>query len=102
MASTAAWGRDEWASMEQSVVLRPRDNQDSAFYRAVQSVHRQDWRVREDRRRSLQEVATSISHPYHHWSPSPEPTSFLAQVVQQRRGQLPAQLSVGFLGRFST
>ena len=43
MASTAAWGRGEWASMEQSVSLLPRDSQDGAFYRAVLSVHRQDW-----------------------------------------------------------
>ena len=57
MASTAAWGKDESASMEQSVVLRPRDNQDGAFYRAVQNVHRQDWRVGEDWRRRPQEVA---------------------------------------------
>ena len=43
MASTAAWGRAEWAAMGQSVALLPRDSQDGAFYRAVLCVHSQDW-----------------------------------------------------------
>ena len=43
MASTAAWGRGEWAAMVQSVSLLPRDSQDGAFYRAVLAVHKQDW-----------------------------------------------------------
>ena len=41
MASTAAWGRGEWAAMVQSVSLLPRDSQDGAFYRAVLCVHNQ-------------------------------------------------------------
>ena len=98
MASTAAWGRDEWASMEQSVVLQPRDNQDGAFYRAVQSVHRLDWRVgrtgRGARKRSPGRPGIRAPPPSPTptttAAPSPEPTSFPAQVVQQRRGQLPA------------
>eukprot|EP00092_Neocalanus_flemingeri_P019853 GFUD01021504.1.p1 GENE.GFUD01021504.1~~GFUD01021504.1.p1 ORF type:complete len:2235 (+),score=707.01 GFUD01021504.1:192-6707(+) len=43
MASTAAWGRGEWAAMGQSVSLLPRDSQDGAFYRAVLGVHSQEW-----------------------------------------------------------
>ena len=98
MASTAAWGRDEWASMEQSVVLQPRDNQDGAFYSAVQSVHSLDWRVgrtgRGARKRSPGRPGIRAPPPSPTptttGAPSPEPTSFPAQVVQQRRGQLPA------------
>ena len=46
MASTAAWGRGEWAAMVQSVSLLPRDSQDGAFYRAVLCVHNQvSWCV---------------------------------------------------------
>ena len=43
MASTAAWGEGQWAAMQQSVELLPRDTQDGAFYRAVLATHRQDW-----------------------------------------------------------
>ena len=43
MASTAAWGQGQWAAMQQSVELLPRDSQDGAFYRAVLATHRQDW-----------------------------------------------------------
>nr|CAD7392941.1 unnamed protein product [Timema cristinae] len=43
MAAAAAWGLGQWDSMEQYVNCIPRDTQDGAFYRAVLSVHREQY-----------------------------------------------------------
>ena len=43
MSSNAAWGKKDWSSMLQAVTLLPRDSQDGAFYRAVLSVHNQEY-----------------------------------------------------------
>ena len=45
MSSAAAWGKQEWTSMLQSVSMLPRDSQDGAFYRAVLCVHKQDYEM---------------------------------------------------------
>ncbi|XP_014662370.1 PREDICTED: serine/threonine-protein kinase mTOR-like [Priapulus caudatus] len=39
MAAAAAWGLNQWESMEEYTCLIPRDTQDGAFYRAVLSMH---------------------------------------------------------------
>lgn len=39
MAAAAAWGLSQWDSMEEYSCMIPRDSYDGAFYRAVQSLH---------------------------------------------------------------
>mgnify|MGYP003729972795 CR=1 FL=1 len=43
MAAAAAWGLGQWTAMNQYVNCIPRDTTDGAFYRAVLSVHRDDY-----------------------------------------------------------
>ena len=43
MSCNAAWGKKDWSSMLDAAKLLPRDSQDGAFYRAVLSVHNQEY-----------------------------------------------------------
>ena len=48
MATTSAWGRQEWNSMYKYTSLLPRESQDGAFYRAVLNVHQGQWRAAQE------------------------------------------------------
>ena len=43
MAAAAAWGLNQWESMEKHVALIPKDTQDGAFYRAVLAIHDEQY-----------------------------------------------------------
>ncbi|OXU22583.1 hypothetical protein TSAR_001785 [Trichomalopsis sarcophagae] len=43
MASAAAWGLNQWESMEKHVALIPKETQDGAFYRAVLAIHDEQY-----------------------------------------------------------
>ncbi|QQP56713.1 Serine/threonine-protein kinase TOR, partial [Caligus rogercresseyi] len=43
MASTAAWGLQDWEAMEKFVNCLPKESQDGGFYRAVLSIHHENW-----------------------------------------------------------
>ncbi|XP_066601544.1 serine/threonine-protein kinase mTOR [Prorops nasuta] len=45
MAAAAAWGLNQWESMEKYVSLIPKDTQDGAFYRAVLAIHDEQYNV---------------------------------------------------------
>lgn len=43
LAAAAAWGLHHWDSMERYVKVIPRDTQDGAFYRAILSIHKEQY-----------------------------------------------------------
>ncbi|XP_058788970.1 serine/threonine-protein kinase mTOR isoform X2 [Phymastichus coffea] len=43
MAAAAAWGLNQWESMQRYVALIPEDSQDGAFYRAVLAIHDEQY-----------------------------------------------------------
>ena len=43
MSAKAAWGQNEWVSMEEYTTRLPRETQDGAFNRAVLAVHKEKW-----------------------------------------------------------
>jgi FKBP12-rapamycin complex-associated protein len=45
MAAAAAWGLNQWESMEKHVALIPKDTQDGAFYRAVLAIHDEQYNL---------------------------------------------------------
>lgn len=45
MAAAAAWGLNQWESMENHVALIPKDSQDGAFYRAVLAIHDEQYNL---------------------------------------------------------
>ncbi|KOX79033.1 Serine/threonine-protein kinase mTOR [Melipona quadrifasciata] len=45
MAAAAAWGLNQWESMEKYVSLIPKDTQDGAFYRAVLAIHDEQYDI---------------------------------------------------------
>uniref|UniRef100_A0A0K2TDA5 Serine/threonine-protein kinase TOR n=2 Tax=Lepeophtheirus salmonis TaxID=72036 RepID=A0A0K2TDA5_LEPSM len=47
MASTAAWGLQDWEAMEKFVNCLPKESQDGGFYRAVLSIHHENWNYAE-------------------------------------------------------
>uniref|UniRef100_A0AAU7B991 Serine/threonine-protein kinase TOR n=1 Tax=Pyrrhocoris apterus TaxID=37000 RepID=A0AAU7B991_PYRAP len=45
MASAAAWGLEQWDSMERYVSCIPKDTMDGSFYRAVLAIHKRQFTV---------------------------------------------------------
>lgn len=43
MASAAAWGLEQWESMERYVSCIPKDTMDGSFYRAVLAIHNRQF-----------------------------------------------------------
>jgi FKBP12-rapamycin complex-associated protein len=48
MAAAAAWGLEQWDSMERYVSCIPKDSTDGAFYRAVLAVHNKHFPMAEE------------------------------------------------------